>query len=169
MKSNRISHSSNPSHLTSRLTMRHTHFQLAHRMPPVRHREARHSLSSKPSSAQRCARRLAIDPSSANGFIASTPNELDSAFAAKELELSSLLSPSTPTQSSQGFLPPEQLNSFPWKELPNIINSFDSFNAMKTVFLEFLVKSGLSHMIPDSKLYRSVYFPYGCLPAHFIS
>lgn len=144
--------------------MIHNPFQFPHQMPPVRHRESRNTASSKSSSARRCARGLTIDASSANSLTPTTGNELDSAFAAKEIELSSLLSPSTPVQSSHTFLSSEQQSSFPWNELPEFIDSFDTFNAMKVVFLDFLVNNKLSHIIPESKLYRSVYFPYGYLP-----
>jgi hypothetical protein len=136
-------------------------------MPPVRHRDARNSLSSNssPSSVRRGARELTIDAPSASGGDITITNDFDSAFAAKEVELFSLLSPSASVPlSSQTFLSPEQLSSFPWDHFPEFINSFDSFNAMKVVFLNFLVKNELSHLIPQSKLYRSVYFPYGYLP-----
>jgi hypothetical protein len=136
-------------------------------MPPVRHRDARNSSSSTSSqpSVRPGARELTIEAPSANGRDTTITNDFDSAFAAKEVELFSLLSPSASVSlSSQAFLSREQLSSFPWGQFPEFIDSFDSFSAMKVVFLNFLVKNELSHLIPESKLYRSVYFPYGYLP-----
>jgi hypothetical protein len=135
-------------------------------MPPVRHRDARNSSSStsSQSSVRPGPRELTIEALSANGRDTTITNDFDSAFAAKEIELFSLLSHSVSVSSSQVFLSPEQLSSFPWDQFPEIIDSFDSFSAMKVVFLNFLVKNELSHLIPESKLYRSVYFPYGYLP-----
>ena len=136
-------------------------------MPPVRHRDARNSLSSNssPSSVRPGARELTIEALSAKGRDTTITSDFDSAFAAKEIELFSLLSPSASVPpSSQAFLSPQQLSSFPWDQFPEFIDCFDSFSAMKVVFLNFLVENELSHLIPESKLYRSVYFPYGYLP-----
>src|SRR5277367_2610629 len=135
-------------------------------MPPVRHRDSRKSLSSSsnPSSVRPRARDLTNEVSTVNGHDTKLTIDFDSVFAAKQIELFSLLSPTTPVPSSRAFLSPEQLNSFPWDQLPEFLDSFDSFIAMKVIFLNFLIKNGLSHIVPESKLSRSVYFPYGYLP-----
>jgi hypothetical protein len=121
--------------------------------------------NSSPSTVAPGARELKIDALSPNGRDNTITNDFDSAFAAKEIELCSLLSPSASVSpASQAFVSPEQISSFPGDQFPEFIDSFASFSAMKVVFLNFLVKNELSHLIPESKLYRSVYFPYGYLP-----
>lgn len=66
-------------------------------MPPLRRRDLRLSSLSNPATARRLVRGLTINVSLANSdnYILSLPatDELEIAFAVKEIELSSLLSP----------------------------------------------------------------------------
>jgi hypothetical protein len=133
-------------------------------MSPVRRRDSRLS-SSSPVIERRLARGLSVDVSLANNENASAsqepPDELDIALAAKELELSSLLSPLNKLPSPLYPRITIKTKSISPSQFPEIIDSFESFNAMKILFLTHLAQNNLLHIIPESKLYRSVYFPYG--------
>jgi len=128
-------------------------------MPPLRCRDCR---ATSPIILRRITRDLAIDVSLANSNLSAPPpsetQELESALAAKENELSSLTSPSSqaPYGTCQGVYYRLFHPSF-----PEIVGSFQSFNAMKTHFLTYLTQTHLLTLIPESKLYRSVCFPYG--------
>jgi hypothetical protein len=133
-------------------------------MPPVRRRDSPLSGSS-PAIQRRLARGLSVDISLANNKNDSgsqqPPDELDIALAEKELELFSLLSPLDILQSPLHPRINTMTKSISPSQFPEIINSFESFSAMKTLFLTHLAQKNLLHIIPESKLYRSVYFPYG--------
>lgn len=134
-------------------------------MPPVRHRDSRISSPTNPATARRLARGLSIDISLANDESDSATllaiDELEIAFAAKEMEISSLLSPldKLPSPLRCRITPKMPLISHP--QFPEIIDSFESFNTMREVFLTYLAQNNLLRIVPESKLYRSVYFPYG--------
>ena len=52
----------------------------------------------------------------------------------------------------------------PHFQVPEIVDSFDSFTAMRSQFLQYLANNEQLNIIPESKLYHSIYFPYGyCL------
>lgn len=130
------------------------------RMPPLRHRDR----ASPPLMLKRKTRSLSINVSLANdNYFCPKPSEtgkLESAFAAKELELSLLISPipiSTFGSQRTTFRP------LCHQSFPEIIESFQSYNAMKIIFLNYLAQNHLHGLIPESKLYWSVYFPYGYL------
>jgi hypothetical protein len=140
-------------------------------MAPLRHRDVRVASPTNPTTARHVARGLTINTPLANNTN-TDPNtlktlhandELEIAFAAKEVELSALLSPldNNPIPAKPCFqkqIHANQLKTF----LPvQVIDSSETFNLMKTEFLSYLTKNNLSHLVPESKLYRSVYFRYG--------
>jgi hypothetical protein len=143
-------------------------------MTPIRRRDVRSSPISGPVVERRAARglELSIDVSLANEttFPPTQPkigtptktlstDQLELALAAKELELVvCLFSPMLP---GPAFSPEELTRNISQLPFPEIIDSFYSFQEMKREFLRYLVKDNLQGLIPDSKLYRSVYFPYG--------
>ena len=128
------------------------------RMPPLRHRD----LTSSPLMVRRITRSLSINVSLANdNHLFSKPSEtgkLESAFAAKERELSLLISP---TPKSPFGAQRTTFHRLCHKSFPETIDSFKSYNAMKTIFLNYLTQNRLHALIPESKLYWSVYLPYG--------
>jgi hypothetical protein len=134
-------------------------------MAPLRHRDIRVASPSNPATARRVARGLTIDISVANNSKhepdSTHMHELELALAAKEVELADLLTSGdhTPLISSTQRVPQATLLCQP--PFPEIIDSFQSFNAMRNIFLRYLAQNNLLHIIPESKLYRTVYFPYG--------
>jgi hypothetical protein len=140
------------------------------RMAPLRHRDVRVASPTNPTTARHVARGLTINIPLANNTN-TNPNtskelhvndELEIAFAAKEVELSALLSPldNNPVPANPSFQ--KQIHSHQLKFLPvQVIDSSETFNLMKTEFLSYLSQNKLSHLVPESKLYRSVYFRYG--------
>lgn len=133
-------------------------------MPPVRRRDSR-LLGSSPAIERRLSRGFSIDVSLENNKYDSAsqqpPDELDIALAEKEFELSSLLSPLDKSQSPLYPRIITKTKSISPSQFPEIIDSFESFNAMKTLLLTHLAQDNMIHIIPESKLYRSLYFPYG--------
>jgi hypothetical protein len=134
-------------------------------MAPLRRRDVRLASPSNPADARRVARGLTINISLANS---DTPpdlpaiQELELAFAAKEIELVSLLnSVDNPPLTCETPWMPKHTTPLYQSPFPEIIYSFNSFNLMKNDFLPYLAQNNLLHIIPESKLYRAVYFPYG--------
>jgi hypothetical protein len=131
-------------------------------MPPLRVRELRASTTN-PTLARRQAKSLRVDVDLANDIVEPVAtgrltHELDSAFAAKEKELSRLWSPLV-TRGSHSVGEMELPHSVIWS-IPEVIDSFESFQAMRAVVLPYLLNNDMGHLIPESKLYRSFYFPY---------
>lgn len=131
-------------------------------MPPLRVRELRASTTN-PTLARRQSKNLRVDVDLANDDAKSfatcrLTHELDSAFAAKEKELSLLWSPLV-TRGSTSVGEMELPHSVIWS-IPEVIDSFESFQAMRAVVLPYLLNNDLGHLVPESKLYRYFYFPY---------
>lgn len=134
-------------------------------MPPLRPRDLRVSTSN-PTSARRQVKNLHVDTRLANengkrvtSILAA--REFESSLVEKEKELSSLLSPLDGFQASGSrlvgaFELPLSLAA----AIPEVVNSFESFHAMRAVILPYLIDNNLGHLVPESKLYRSLYFPY---------
>lgn len=131
-------------------------------MPPLRVRELRASTTN-PTLARRQAKTLRVDVDLANDnaediATGRLPHELDSAFAAKEKELALLWSPLN-TRGSTSVGEMELPHSVIWS-IPEVIDSFESFQAMRAVVLPYLLNNDMGHLIPESKFYSSFYFPY---------
>jgi hypothetical protein len=131
-------------------------------MPPLRVRELRASTTN-PTLARRQAKSLRVDVDLANDIVEPVAtgrltHELDSAFADKEKELSLLWSP-LDARGSTSVGEMELPHSVIWS-IPEVIDSFEAFQAMRAVVLPYLLNTDMGHLIPESKLYRSFYFPY---------
>ena len=139
-------------------------------MAPLRRCGPLAFLLTNPIIARRLARGLEIDVELANQItptqrVQASYDEFEAAYAAKEIELLSMVSPAA--FKCNGGCPswPLSRNSISiacnWKRFPSVIDSFESFMAMKTVFLDVLAENNCLGIVPESKLYRSVYFAYG--------
>ena len=138
-------------------------------MPPLRLRDVR-LRSTSPLIQRRIARGLSIDVSLANdieseeaisAITCAGAQEMELALAAKEVELYSLLSP-----IQQGSRPPR--DCFVKKAysgfrffFPRVIDSQSSFLGMRQGFMSYLAQIEMLNLVPESKLYHSIYFPYG--------
>lgn len=138
-------------------------------MPPLRRRDIRPQLSN-PAIARRLARgsMINVPPIDAKySAYALTNDELEIALAEKELELSLLLSSTENDCVKDPYrrsLSPQRMQPSPHFQVPEIVDSFDSFTAMRSQFLQYLANNEQLNIIPESKLYHSIYFPYGyCL------
>jgi hypothetical protein len=152
--------------LSPNISLRYTIRYLFNDMAPLRSRDVRISSPTNPAAERRVARGLTINVSLANNpsDMRDLPaiDELELAFAAKEVELSSLLSPvDKSTLSTLSPWVPQKTTLLFQSPFPEIINSFNSFSAMRDVFLPYLAQNNILYLIPESKLYRAVYFPYG--------
>lgn len=135
-------------------------------MPPIRHRDCR---ATSPLMVRRIMKDLSINVSLANSSLpfigCSETDELELALAAKERELSSLTSPSS---SSTNVALNGAFYRLCYPTFPETIDSFQSFNEMKATFLTYLTQNHLLELLPESKFYQYVYFPYGYQNLHCI-
>lgn len=134
-------------------------------MPPLRYKDVRVSTI-PPCIERRIARGLSINATIANDHSRAALNpppfdELEAALAAKEAELHALLSPSI-QQPKCSFGLPQII--FQYKRplpTPRIVDSQVSFTEMKLEFMRYLSQNNITHLIPKSKLYQSMFLPYG--------